>query len=179
MENTKVVTGKIRLSYAHLFQPRPTDGGELEYSTAILIPKNDKETLRKIQTAINAVKADPAAITKWGGKVPPNLSTPLRDGDIDRPDDPVYAGHYFINARSKQKPGVVDQNCQAVLDASEVYSGCFARVSINFFSYAVSGKKGVGAGLNNVQKVADGDALGGRARPEDDFEPLSDFDPLA
>ena len=128
MENTKVVTGKVRLSYAHLFQPRANDGGDLKYSTAILIPKSDKETIRKINAAIAAVKADPVALAKWGGKVPPNLSTPLRDGDSERPDDPVYANCFFINASSKQKPGIVDKDVQPILDATEVYSGCYARV---------------------------------------------------
>jgi hypothetical protein len=174
--STKVVTGKVRLSYANLFQPRSQDGQDPKYGTALLIPKNDKETIAKIKAAIEAVKADPAALAKWGGKVPPNLSTPLRDGDIDRPDDPVYAGCFFVNASSKQKPGVVDKDLNPIFDANEVYSGCYARASVNFFGYAVSGKKGVGCGLNNVQKIADGDVLGGRARPEDDFEKFEETD---
>ena len=168
--STKVITGKVRLSYANLFQPRSQDGQDPKYGTALLIPKSDTETIKKINAAIAAVKADPQALAKWGGKIPPNLSTPLRDGDAERPDDPVYAGCFFVNASSKQKPGVVDKNLDPVMDASEVYSGCYARASINFFGYAVSGKKGVGCGLNNIQKLADGEPLGGRARPEDDFE---------
>lgn len=168
--STKVVTGKCRLSYANLFQPRSQDGQDPKYGTALLIPKTDTETIKKIQAAIAAVKADPQALAKWGGKIPPNLATPLRDGDAERPDDPVYAGCLFLNASSKQKPGVVDKNLDPVMDASEVYSGCYARASLNFFGYAVSGKKGVGCGLNNIQKLADGEPLGGRARPEDDFE---------
>ena len=174
--STKVITGKVRLSYANLFQPRSQDGQDPKYGTALLIPKTDTETIKKINAAIAAVKADPQALAKWGGKIPPNLSTPLRDGDAERPDDPVYAGCFFVNASSKQKPGVVDKNLDPVMDASEVYSGCYARASINFFGYAVSGKKGVGCGLNNIQKLADGEPLGGRARPEDDFEKYEDAD---
>ena len=94
----------------------------------------------------------------------------MRDGDEDRPDQTEYAGHYFINANSKMQPGIVDKNVQPILDSTEVYSGCYARVSINFFPYNQAGNKGIGCGLNNIQKIADGDYLGGRSRPEDDFD---------
>lgn len=169
-QTNKVVTGKVRLSYAHLFTPKANeDGKDPKYSVSILIPKSDTETLRKIKAAVEAVKKDPASVQKWGGKLPPNLKTPLRDGDVEKPDHPEYAGHYFFNASSKQKPGIVDRNLQPILDQTEVYSGCYARVSVNFFAYNTSGNKGIGAGLNHVQKWADGEPLSGRSRAEDDF----------
>jgi hypothetical protein len=165
---TKVTTGKVRLSYAHLFQPHAIEGNEPKYSVSLLIPKTDTETLKAIKEAVEQVKKDGA--TKWGGKVPATLKTPLRDGDAERPDDEAYKGCYFLNASSKNKPGVVDQNVQPILDATEVYSGCYGRVTLNFYAYSASGNKGIAAGLGNVQKLADGEPLGGFTRAEDDFE---------
>jgi hypothetical protein len=171
--DTKVVTGKVRLSYAHLFKPVAiSEGQEPKYSVCLLIPKTDKVTLKKIAAAIDAAKT--AGTSLWGGKIPSNLKTPVRDGDAERPDQPEYADHYFINASSKQKPGIVDKHLNEILDSSEVYSGCYARASINFFAYNQAGNRGIGCGLNNIQKVADGDYLGGRSRAEDDFDTWED-----
>lgn len=164
---TKVVTGKVRLSYVNLFTPRVgPNGGDAKYSVCVLIPKTDKATLDKVKAAIEAAKE--AGKANWGGKIPAGVKTPLRDGDTER-DSAEYKGHYFINANSKQKPGVVDAQLNAVMDASEVYSGAYGRVSLNFYAYNQSGNKGVGAGLQNVQKLADGEPLSGRSRAEDDF----------
>lgn len=172
---TKVITGKVRLSYAHLFKPTAiAEGQEPKYSVSLLIPKTDKETIRKINAAIEAAKQAGASL--WGGKIPANLKTPLRDGDEERPDQPEYAGHYFLNASSKQKPGVVDKHLNEVIDSTEVYSGCYARASINFYGFNQAGNKGIAAGLNNIQKLADGDYLGGRSRAEDDFDAVDDGD---
>ena len=173
--DTKVVTGKVRLSYVHIFTPTAiADGQEPKYSVSVLIKKSDKETLKKIKAAVEAAKQ--LGTSQWGGKIPANLKTPLRDGDEERPDQPEYAGHYFLNASSKQKPGVVDKQLNAILDSTEVYSGCYGRVSINFYPFNQAGNKGVACGLNNVQKLEDGDYLGGRSRAEDDFDALDDGD---
>ena len=172
---TKVVTGKIRMSYVNVFEPRAiNDDQEKKYSLCVLIPKSDTQTLRKIKAAVDAAKQAGAGL--WGGKIPPNLKLPLRDGDVDRPDQPEYAGHYFLNAGSKQKPGIVDKNVNPILDQSEVYSGCYGRVSLNFFPFNTKGNKGVGCGLQNVQKLADGEPLGGRSRAEDDFDAVDSGD---
>jgi hypothetical protein len=165
---TKVTTGKVRLSYAHLFEPHAIEGNEPKFSTSVIISKNDKETLQAIKDAVNEAKEQ--GKSKWNGKIPPNLKTPLRDGDTERPDDEAYANSYFLNANSKNKPGVVDQSVQPILDATEVYSGCYARLTLNFYPYSASGNKGIAAGLGNVQKLADGEPLGGFSRAEDDFE---------
>jgi hypothetical protein len=171
--NTKVVTGKIRLSYANIFQPRAiAEGQEPKYSLCVLIPKSDKETLNKIKAAVEAAKQ--AGASPWGGKIPSSLKLPLRDGDVDRPDQPEYEGHYFLNASSKQKPGIVDKQLNEILDQTEVYSGCYGRVSLNFFAFNQAGNKGIGCGLQNVQKLADGESLSGRTRAEDDFDAVSD-----
>lgn len=165
---TKVTTGKVRLSYAHLFEPHAIEGNEPKYSVSVIIPKTDTETLKAIKEAVNEAKEQGKA--KWNGKVPPNLKTPLRDGDAERPDDEAYANCYFLNASSKNKPGVVDQNVQPVLDATEVYSGCYGRLTLNFYPFSASGNKGIAAGLGNVQKLAEGEPLGGFTRAENDFE---------
>ena len=165
---TKVTTGKVRLSYAHLFEPHAIEGNEPKYSVSVIIPKSDKETLQAIKEAVTEAKEQGKG--KWGGKVPANVKTPLRDGDVDREGDEAYAGCYFLNANSKNKPGIVDINVQPILDATEVYSGCYARLTLNFYAYNANGNKGIAAGLGNVQKLEDGDPLGGFTRAEDDFE---------
>lgn len=173
--DTKVITGKCRLSYVYLFQPRPgEDDQDPKYSVCLLIPKSDKQTLKKIKAAVEAAKL--AGKNKWDGKIPANLKLPLRDGDEERPDQEEFVGHYFLNANSTQQPGIVDKNLQPILDSSEVYSGCYARASVNFFPFNTKGNKGVACGLNNIQKLADGDYLGGRSRAEDDFDAMDDED---
>lgn len=171
--NTKVTTGKVRLSYAHLFEASSIEGNDPKFSTAILIPKTDLETIKCIKEATaEAIEMGKAKL----GKVTPTLKTPLRDGDAERPDDEAYKGMYFLNASSKNRPGVVDQNVHPVLDASEVYSGCYGRLTINFYAYSASGNKGIAAGLGNVQKVAEGDPLGSFTRAETDFDSVESSD---
>jgi hypothetical protein len=166
---TQVVTGEVRFSYLHVFQPHAVNQGDPEkYSVSLLIPKSDTATLNRIKTAIENAKT--AGQATFGGKIPPNLKMPIRDGDTDRPDNPEYAGHYFINANSTSKPGVVDANVNPIIDSTELYSGCYGRADINFYAYNRNGNKGIACGLNNLQKTRDGETLGGRARAEDVFE---------
>ena len=109
---------------------------------------------------------------KGNGRSVPALSvlkTPLRDGDAERPDDEAYANAYFVNANSATAPGIVDADRQPILDTSEVYSGVYGRASINFYAFNSNGNKGIACGLNNLQKIRDGEPLGGKSRPEDDF----------
>lgn len=172
-KETKVVVPG-RLSYTNLFEPKSINGSDPKYSVSIIIPKSDKNTVKKVQAAIEAAKKD--GMSKFGGKIPANLKTPLRDGDIDRPDDPAYEDSYFINTNSKDAPQIVDTRLQPILDRSEVYSGCYGKVSINFYAFNVNGNRGIAAGLGNVQKLRDGEPLGGRSRAEDDFEIEDDDD---
>jgi len=170
----RVVIGEVRLSYAHLFQPyakNPND--EPKYSTTILIPKSDTATKQRIDAAIQAAIQEGVA-SKWNGVKPPMISLPLHDGDGVRPSDgmPFPAeckGHWVMTASSKQQPQLVDLNVQPIINQTEVYSGMYARVSIRFFPYNANGKKGIGCGLGNVQKVRDGEPLGGRTTAADDF----------
>lgn len=175
---TKVVTGKVRLSYVHLFEPYSQNADQPEkYSCVILIPKSDKATLRKIQRAIEAA-AEAGKSKTFNGTIPKNLKTTLHDGDeeADLERNPEYEGHMYMSVSSKTKPGIVDKDVDPILDSTEVYSGCFARVSINAFAYNKQGNRGISFGLNHVQKLADGDYLGGRSKAEDDFDPIEDED---
>jgi hypothetical protein len=168
--STKVITGKCRASYVHIFEPHSTNGSEPKYSISIIIPKSDADTIGKIRAAIEEAKQ--SGISKWNGKIPPNLKLPLRDGDEERPDDPAYADSYFINCNSVEKPGIVDRKRVPITDPTVIYSGCYIRVSINFYPFNTNGNRGVGAGLGNVQFWCDGDPLNGRVRAEDEFDAL-------
>lgn len=163
MNATTITTGKVRLSYCHLNAPVRDPGSDKEkYSASIIVPKTDRATLNAINAAIEEAKKVGVS-SKWGGKMPSKLSTPLRDGDVDRPDDPAYANSYFFSAKANadRRPRIFDTALQEILDPSEVYSGCYARVNINFYPYDTNGNRGVSAGLQLVQKVADGTPLGG------------------
>lgn len=175
-KETKVIVPG-RLSYANVWEPQSINGSEPKYSVSVIIPKSDKATIQKIQQAVEQAKQE--AISKFGGKIPANLKLPLRDGDIDRPDDEAYANSYFINCNSKQKPQVVDQQVQPILDQAEVYSGCYGRVSVTFYGFNSNGNRGVAAGLGNIQKLKDGEPLGGRVCAEDEFDTVDDDDFLA
>ena len=150
MSPTKVVI-PCRLSFANIWEPKSINGGEEKYSVSCIIPKADKATLAKIQKAIEAAKED-AKGKKWGGKIPPNLKLPLRDGDIDRPDDENYADCMFLNATSKDAPQIVDRKVQPILDPMDCGSGDYANVSVNFYGFSASGNRGIAAGLGNIQK---------------------------
>ncbi len=174
VDQKRVVTGKVRLSYVNLFTPRPgQNGGDPKYSVTLLIPKSDIQTKQKIDAAIQAAIADGVS-AKWNGVRPPQVPTPLHDGDGVRPSDGMPFGeecknHWVMSASSKMQPQVVDLNLNPILNQTEVYSGMYARVSINFFAYFNGGKKGIGCGLGNVQKLGDGEPLGGHRSAESDF----------
>lgn len=175
---TKVITGPdTRWSYANVWQPKAIDGGAPKYSVSLIIPKSDTKTIEKVRAAIQAAYEEGQSKLKGNGKTVPQLKalkTPLRDGDVERPDDEAYANSYFINANSASAPGIVDANCQPIIDTSEVYSGVYGRASINFYAFNSNGNKGIACGLNNLQKIRDGESLGGKSRAEDDFADLDD-----
>ena len=173
---TKVIV-PCRFSYFNGWEPTSVNGGEPKFSISAIIPKSDTATVNAVKAAIDAAKKE--SVSKWGGKVPANLKTPLRDGDIDRPDDEAYAGCYFFNANSRQAPQIVDAKVQPILDQSEVYSGCYGRISVTFYGYNSNGNRGIAAGLGNIQKLKDGDPLGGRSRASDDFGTVEDEDFLS
>ena len=176
---TKVITGvNTRWSYANVWQAKSINGGTPKYSVSLIIPKSDTATVNKIKAAIQAAYEEGESKLKGNGRTVPPLSalkTPLRDGDLERPDDEAYKDAYFVNANSSTAPGIVDADRQPIIDTSEVYSGVYGRASINFYAFNSNGNKGIACGLNNLQKIRDGEPLGGKTRAEDDFAEDDDF----
>ena len=170
---TKVITGvKTRWSYANVWEPKSINGGAPKYSVSLIIPKSDTKTVTAVKNAIQAAYDEGQSKLKGNSKSVPALSAiknPLRDGDAERPDDEAYKDSYFINANSATAPGIVDAACQPILERSEVYSGVYGRASINFYAFNSNGNKGIACGLNNLQKISNGEPLGGKTRAEDDF----------
>lgn len=166
---TKVITGKVRFSYVQVFEPKAMEEGQKEkYSVSLIISKKDKKTIAAIESAIDEAKRL-AKTNLWGGKIPSVLKGGLRDGDEEKPDNPEYENSFFINANSIRRPGLVDADLNPILDRDEFYSGCYGRASIDFYGY-ITGSKGVACGLNNLQKLEDGEPLSGSAASaEDDF----------
>ena len=175
---TKVVTGVVRLSYANVWEPASINGSNPKYSVSLIIPKTDTKTIDAINAAVDAAIKDGAA--KFGGKIPNKaaLKLPLRDGDLER-DDEAYKGAYFVNANSTTAPQIVDRSVQPILDRAEVYSGCYARVSINFYAYNSAGKRGVGCGLRAVMKTRDGEPLSNSVVTAAEFAGVGGVQPQA
>ena len=180
MNPTKVITGpNTTFSYLNCWDPKAIQGGTPKFSVSLIIPKSDVKTIEKIKAAIQAAYEEGQSKLKGNGKSVPALSTlktPLRDGDLERPDDEAYKNSYFINANSGTAPGIVDADRQPILDRSEMYSGVKGRASINRYAYNVNGNRGIACGLNNLQKISDGTPLGGKSRAEDDFATEDDED---
>lgn len=176
----KVITGPNTCwSYANVWEPKSINGGTPKYSVSLIIPKSDTLTVAKLEAAINAAYHEGEGKLKGNGKSVPALTTiktPLRDGDIERPDDPAYANAYFVNANATSAPGVVDADRNPILTRSEVYSGVYGRASISFYAFNSSGNRGIACGLNNLQKVCDGEPLGYKSSAESDFASDEDED---
>ena len=180
MNPTKVITGpNTTFSYLNCWDPKAIQGGTPKFSVSLIIPKSDVKTIEKIKAAIQAAYEEGQSKLKGNGKSVPALSTlktPLRDGDLERPDDEAYTNSYFINANSGTAPGIVDADRNPIIDRSEMYSGVKGRASINLYAYNVNGNRGIACGLNNLQKISDGTPLGGKSRAEDDFATEDDED---
>lgn len=180
---TKVITGvRTRWSYANVWDPKSIAGGTPKYSVSLIVPKDDEQTVTKIKEAIKAAYEEGQSKLKGSAKVCPALEaikSPLRDGDLERPGDDAYKNAYFINANSPSAPGIIDANKQPILERSEVYSGVYGRASINFYAFNSNGNRGIACGLNNLQKIKDGEPLGGKLSAEADFETEDDEDFLS
>lgn len=169
--STKVTTGKIRLSYLNVVAARSmNEGEEPKFSSAILIPKKvngkDNPDIAKIDAAIEAAKQI-GKTKKWGGAIPPVLKLPWHDGDLEKPEDEAYKGHVFFNASNARKPILLGTDKRPLDNESDLYSGAFARVAINFFPF--KGKsKGVAVSLESILKLEDGESLGGGIVTYDD-----------
>lgn len=168
-----ITTGKVRASYVHVFQPRtPDGGGEPKYSVTLLIPKTDTATLNAIYADIERAKQD-GAQKAFNGNIPPACKTPVYDGDGYRPSGEAFGeecrGCMVVTASAKQQPVIVGLDMQNIINPAELYSGCFIRANINFFAYNSNGNKGIGCGLNAVQKIEDGEPLSARISAEEAF----------
>lgn len=174
---TRVTTGKVRFSFVNIFEAKTFgDNTDAKYSIMALIPKTDVATIERMKKAIDAA-AQKGLQTKFNGKMPVVLKHTLKDADKDTDLDgvllsekwPETKGHYVINLSTRNKPQVVDADLNPIIDPTEVYSGCYGRVSMNFYAYNNNGNKGISAGLNNVQKLEDGEPLGGATTAAADF----------
>ena len=174
---TKVII-PCRISFANIWEPKSINGSEEKYSVSCIVPKADKKTLAKIEKAIEAAK-EAGKSKKWGGKIPPNLKLPLRDGDIDRPDDEAYANAMFVNATSKDAPQIVDRKVDPILDPMECGSGDYCNVSVNFYGFNANGNRGVAAGLGNIQLIKHGERLAGKASASSDFTEVESDEDIA
>lgn len=176
----KVITGPdTRWIYANVWEPKSIDGGTPKYSLSLIIPKSDTKNVAKIEAAIEAADPEGESKLKGNGKSIPALSllkTPLLDGDLDRLDDPAYAGSYFVDANATSALGIVDADRNPILTRSEVYSEVYGRASISFYAFNSSGNKGIAYGLNNLQKIRDIEPLGGKSSAESDFATDDDDD---
>ena len=179
--STKVITGKVRFSFVNIFEPKKNNDGTEKYNITLLIPKSDTATVNKIKTAMAEAREN---FCKKNGAtaLPQKPNHTLHDGDGTRDSGDPYGaeckGCYVITVSSKNKPVIVDSFRNEITDASEVYSGCYGRASINFYGYNANGKKGISAGLLSIQKLHDGDPFGtvGSADDfDDDFKDEDDF----
>jgi hypothetical protein len=177
---TKVITGpETRFSYLNVISPKSINGSSPKYSVSLIISKDDTKTLNAIKNAIQTAYEEGASKLKGNTKVVPSLQTlktPLRDGDLEKPGETAYENCYFLNANSANKPGIVDANRQEIIDTNEIYSGIYGRASITFYAYNASGNRGIACGLNHLQKLSDGEPLGGKSSAEADFANLDDDD---
>ena len=173
----KFTTGKVRLSYVHLFEPWAlNEDDDKKFSAVLLIPKSDKATLAKFEEAKNLALEEGKSRfgTGWGKK---GVKYTLRDGDqeADLDTNPEYEGHMYVSVSNSRRPGVVDRNVQPILDSTEVYSGCYARVSLECFPYKhQQGGDGISFSLGNVQKLADGERFDGSTSAEQDFDAVEE-----
>ena len=169
------IIGPCRVSYLNCWEPRETPSGDLKYSVSVLIKDSDKANIKKVNDAIQ--KAIEVALSKnvFPKAAVPNLRLPLRNGSEEfemgnRGEE--YNGHKFLNATSKNAPGIVGPDNQPLMDQNEIYSGCYCYVDLAFFGYNQAGNRGIGVGFNNIMKYKDGDRLDGRQSAESAFKDI-------
>ena len=190
----KVVTGLVRFSYANVWKPKEDDNGNKKYSAALLFPKKNKNALKALIESINeAIKEgvdngtfqgkNPGTFNKKNSKLP-KFSWCLRDGEEKEDDNPEYEGMMFLNASSKEAPLIGDADRQEIVDEEDFYSGCWGRAAIVLFPFNTDGNMGIGAYLQSVQKLRDGEKLAGRESldsafaddiDEDEFDVIEDY----
>ncbi len=162
---TVVITGKdTRFSYCNLAEPKSVNGGAPRYGMSLVVSRDDRQTVKALQDGQRAAyEKYKDRLKNRNGSVPPMeaIKLAIRDGDQDRPDDPVYANCVFVNANSETRPKLFDAGGKEITDASEIYSGCYGKVAVQFFAFNTNGNRGIGCRLHAVQKIRDGEPLGG------------------
>lgn len=159
MKNVKTII-PCRFSYVHCWEPHGTKGRAPRYSISAIIPKEDQDTLNIIKAAVDQVLRN--EFSQCDETEIQALRLPLLDGDLLRSGDKNYEGCYFLNANSRYQPQVVDQDLMPITERKQVYAGCYGKISVTFYAYEVNGKRGIAAGLGNIQKLRDGEHLGRR-----------------
>lgn len=172
LNQNQMTTGEVRLSYAHLYEPYSNNGGEPKYSVTVLMPKSDIQAKARLDAALQYTKQKGIS-EKWNGVLPPVLAVPVYDGDGVRPNGEPFGaeckGHWVFTASNKNPVQLVDAGMNPIMQKGELYSGCYARVCVSLFAYNSAGKRGIGIGLEAVQKLRDGDPLGGGVSVADAF----------
>ena len=178
MSETKVKI-PCRISFANIWEPKSINGSDEKYTVSCIISKKDTKTISAINAAIEAAK-ELGKTKKWGGKIPSGsgFKLPLRDGDIERPEDEAYANSYYVNVNSKDKPQIVDRKVQPITDPLDCGSGDYCYVTVNFYPFNTNGNRGIAAGLGNIQKIQSGERLAGRVSAASDFCEIGDEDNL-
>jgi hypothetical protein len=178
MEKCKMIITNVRFSYANVFEPKATPSGQMKYSSSILIPKTDIKTVDTVKKAIADAIDSGVSKGKFKKSQVSLVRSPLRDGDLEMQQEKrgnEYSGMYFFNCSSDKAPGIVGKDAKPILDENEFYSGCYGHVDVNFYPYSQAGNIGVGAGLNNVMKLKDGERLDGRQSAEKAFEAFAEI----
>ena len=182
LSNTQMTTGEVRLSYVHLDAPyaNPNTNADPKYQVTVLMPKSDVQAKARLDAAYQAAVQKGVA-EKWNGTMPPIIACSIHDGDGVRPSTgepfgPECKGHWVFTASSKNPVSLVDAGMNPIVQKGELYSGCYAKCKISFYTYNQKGNKGIACSLHGVHKVMDGEPLGGNVTTADDFKTDEDYE---
>lgn len=168
----KVITGLVRLSYAHLATPQENPmSGKVQYSASLIIPKDNAKSVAQVETAVKKMMEDPDSLAKWGGTTK-GVKSPIHDGDIDRAEDPNYANSYYINVKAdaQHAPKLYSKDRMEIVNPEEIYSGCYGQAVLSLYAYNFQGSKGLSFGISAFRKIKDGPSLGGVSVTDKDFD---------
>jgi len=182
-DELKVLTPPFRISFPNVFKPRAAfENQDPTYNIQMLFPKTAEgypEKLRKYGTDLITVKKALAAACnkEWGEKSKwPKFKHPvIRDGN-EKQDMAQYKEMFFINAKSKFAPGIVNQKNDEIISPEEFYAGGWARATLNVYTYDNKFGAGPQLGLQNLQFLMDDESFSGKRNAKDDFEAIDGFD---
>lgn len=177
--STVIRTPIFRVSFPSVFEksgPPGTAPDKLKYSVVMLFDTREiaKDPKQKALWEAMLKAAKDCAREKWADKIPAGLMSPFRDGKEKEQYEGYGEGVMFCTAKSERRPGVVDQQVQRIIDPEDFYPGCYAHADINPYAWSYMGKNGVAFGLQNIQKVKDGEPIGGGASAESSFDAIDE-----